>query len=221
MCAAGSEGYLSLTVGDAVFSSAAFFRVCRERLGDPSGPAEGAIGDFELNPDFPLTPGLKRAAVLAPIVLRDGVASVLLTRRTDHLSAHAGQIAFPGGRIEPTDASAVAAALREAEEEIGLDPALVSPLGCLPPYRTGTGYEVIPIVGEIRGDPALRPNPDEVAEVFEAPLAFLMDAGNHRLASREIAGRTRRFYEIAYGRHLIWGATAGIIRALYERVYGR
>ncbi len=208
---------------DDMLAADTFFDLCRARLHAPHGfgGAENAIGDFTLNPDLaPRTP-LKQAAVLVAIVRRGGRAAVILTRRTAHLSAHAGQIAFPGGRIEPGDASPVAAALREAEEEIGLRPDDVRVLGLLDPYLTGTGYRVVPVVAEVIGEPALLPNPDEVAELFEVPLAFLMDTANLSLGSREIGGRMRHFYELTYGRHHIWGATAGMIRALYERVLGR
>ena len=162
---------------------------------------------------------LKPAAVLVPLVARDEV-TVLLTQRTDALRAHAGQIAFPGGRIDPEDGGALQAALREAHEEIGLNGRFVEFLGYLDPYVTGTGFLVQPCVALV--EPGFTPslNEDEVAEAFETPLAFLMDPANHRRGSRVRDGRIRRFYEMPYGRYYIWGATAGIIRNLYERLYG-
>ena len=162
---------------------------------------------------------LKPAAVLVPLVARDEV-TVLLTQRTDALRAHAGQIAFPGGRIDPEDGGALQAALREAHEEIGLDGRFVEFLGYLDPYVTSSSYVVQPCVALVEPGFTLRLNEHEVAEAFETPLAFLMDPANHRRGSRERDGRIRRFYEMPYGGYYIWGATAGIIRNLYERLYG-
>lgn len=154
-----------------------------------------------------------------PIVDRRPDATVLLTRRTDTLATHAGQIAFPGGKMDPGDADPVACVLRETEEEIGLPRNAVSLLGCLPPFLTGTGFRIFPVLARIEPDYGLTLNPTEVAEVFEVPLAFLMDPANHRRASRLVSGVERQFYEMPFGSHYIWGATAGIIRALYERIY--
>lgn len=176
--------------------------------------------DFDLNPDFEIPPGTtyKDAAVLIAICARAPL-TVLLTERTPHLSAHAGQIAFPGGRIDPGDRDATAAALREAKEEIGLDASLVEPLGYLDPYRTSTGYLITPVVALVEPDFAIAANPTEVADVFEVPLAFLMDQANHRIESRQWRGAERRFYAMPYNQHYIWGATAGIIRSLSRRLF--
>jgi len=154
------------------------------------------------------------AAVLFPIVLREGGATVLLTLRTDHLRDHAGQISFPGGRAESVDLSPAHTALREAEEEIGLASAHVEVVGTLPEYLTVTGYRITPVVAFLTPPFSLRPDPSEVAEVFEVPLAFLMNPANHQRRSREIQGKTRHFFAMPYGRHFIWGATAGIIVSL-------
>lgn len=180
----------------------------------------GDHGDHRLNPGWLPTGRSRDAAVLIAAIDRGGTASVLLTRRTDHLAAHAGQVAFPGGKIDPEDASPLAAALREAQEEIGLDPLLVRPLGYGDPYITTSGYRIVPVVALVRGEPVLAPNPHEVADVFEVPLAFLMTPANHLTDSREWQGRRRHFYVMPYEQRRIWGVTAGIVRALFERIYG-
>ena len=144
---------------------------------------------------------------------------MLLTERTEHLKAHASQIAFPGGKVETYDAGPLAAALRETREEIALDTAYIDPLGYLPPYRTGTGYIITPVVALVRPGFKLTPDPAEVADVFEVSFAFLMDASNHRVDSRSWRGVERRFYAMPYGERYIWGATAGIIRTLYRSLF--
>ncbi len=163
---------------------------------------------------------LKPAAVLVPVILRPDGATVLFTRRSAALRSHSGQISFPGGRIDGTDASALDAALRETQEEIGLDRSCITPLGFLDAYLTGTGYRIVPVVAVIEQPFALTLNPHEVDEVFEAPLAFLMDAVNHRRDGREWKGKYRSYYAIAYGERYIWGATAGILRNLHDRLIG-
>ena len=164
------------------------------------------------------------ASVLVPLVLRDEL-TVLLTQRTDHLSDHPGQISFPGGRVEPEDADAAATALREAHEEIGLDTSYVDVLGALPTYTTGTGFIVTPVVAFVRPGFAVKADPFEVAEVFEVPLAFLMDPANHRRHAIEVASVQREFLSIPWEgldeqgqprRYFIWGATAAMLRNLYR-----
>jgi 8-oxo-dGTP pyrophosphatase MutT (NUDIX family) len=176
--------------------------------------------DYDLNPGTEPDAAklLVPAAVLVGIVAR-AEPTILLTERTAHLSAHGGQIAFPGGKIEAYDADPAAAAVREAHEETGIDPSLVSPIGYLESYRTATGFLITPLVASIAPDFALKPDPSEVADIFEVPLAFLMDAGNHRIDSRQWRGAKRRFYAMPYQQHYIWGATAGIIKALHRRLF--
>ncbi|HMT79333.1 MAG TPA: CoA pyrophosphatase [Azonexus sp.] len=165
-------------------------------------------------PDLPLTP----AAVLFPIVLRNGGHTVLLTQRTAHLRDHAGQISFPGGRVETEDISPSHTALRETEEEIGLNRERIEIIGFLPEYRTGTGFRVTPVVALVRPPFELRPDPFEVAEVFEVPLAFLLDPANHQRHSMHYRGALRTYFAMPYGEYFIWGATAGMIRSLVERL---
>jgi 8-oxo-dGTP pyrophosphatase MutT (NUDIX family) len=162
---------------------------------------------------------LRDAAVLVPVTTRPAGAAVMLTRRTDTLAAHAGQIAFPGGKIDPSDTGPVMAALREAEEEIGLDARLVEPLGMLDPYISNSGYRIYPVVAVVEPDAPVTPNPDEVADVFEVPLAFLMTPGNHLLEQRRWRGIDRRYYAMPYENWRIWGVTAGIIRLMHDQVY--
>lgn len=181
------------------------------------------VGDHILNPELGPFAFANRAprdaAVLIAVVERRAGASVIFTERTAHLSSHAGQISLPGGKIDPEDGGPVAAALREAEEEIGIERGLVSPAGVLPTYLTGSGYRVAPVLGLVDPGAAIVPNPDEVADVFEVPLSFLMDEHNHRRQSRVFAGKPRYFYAIPFGERYIWGVTAGILRLLYETVY--
>lgn len=159
------------------------------------------------------------AAVLFPIVLHP-MPTVLLTQRTAHLRDHPGQISFPGGRVEPEDMTPGETALREAAEEIGLPRTQVEIVGFLPEYRTGTGFRVTPVVGFVRPPVLPVPDPFEVAEVFEVPLTFLLDATNHQRQSMHYRGRQREFYAMPYEDRFIWGATAGMIRSLYERLMG-
>ena len=161
---------------------------------------------------------LTPAAVLFPIVLHEAGHTVLLTQRTAHLKDHAGQIAFPGGRVEDDDLSPVHTALRETEEEIGLARQHVEILGYLPEYRTGTGFRVTPVVATVQPPFDLLPDPFEVAEVFEVPLAFLLDPENHQRHSLHYRGALRSYFAMPYGDYFIWGATGGMIRSLRERL---
>ncbi|MDR2239099.1 MAG: CoA pyrophosphatase [Zoogloeaceae bacterium] len=165
-------------------------------------------------------PGLTPAAVLVPVIERPQGLTVLFTERTAHLTDHAGQVSFPGGRREASDASPVFTALRETQEEIGLDPGLVEVLGLLPEYRTGTGFSVTPVVGLVRPPFALHPDQFEVAEIFETPLTFLLDPANHQRHSVEIGGVLRQFYAMPYESHFIWGATAGMLVSLCRLLRG-
>ena len=177
-------------------------------------------GDHDLNPgarpDGPLTP----AAVLAPLVLRPAGQTVLLTQRTDHLHDHAGQISFPGGRIEPGDESPEAAALRETIEETGLAADRIELIGRLDTYIVRTGFEVTPVVGFVHPPFDLAPDPFEVAEVFEVPLAFFLDRTNHKRQSREFFGAERWFYVMRYENRYIWGATAAMLVNLVDILSG-
>jgi len=180
-------------------------------------------GDWHLNPNLRAIiskNACRDAAVLIPLIEREQErVNVILTKRTETLSNHAGQIAFPGGRIDSEDESAAAAALREANEEIGMPVRAAKVLGRMPDYETGSGFRIVPVIAEIDRTFRPKPNPDEVAECFEVPLEFLMDPSNHRLSSQDFQGARRHYYEMLYGRHRIWGVTAGIIRVLHDRVF--
>jgi len=195
----------------------------RRGFGGTSDPVEAAElreairGDHDLNPgETKPSAALRPAAVLVPLIDRAEGMTVLLTQRTPHLSAHAGQISFPGGRIEEDDADAVAAALRETEEEIGLPRERVRIAGRLDTYITGTGFEITPIVGLVTPEFSLAIDPYEVTEAFEVPLSYILDTANHRRVERESAGRTRIFYVLPYEGRNIWGATAGMLVNLAE-----
>jgi 8-oxo-dGTP pyrophosphatase MutT (NUDIX family) len=204
-----------------------FFARVRARLtlDIPAGLGDPRVlprrGDHDLDPVMGAIAAvrpIRPAAVLVPVVDRDE-PMVLLTQRTAHLKDHAGQISFPGGKIEGTDPSPAAAALREAEEEIGLSPRLVEPLGYLDLYLTTLGYRIVPTLARVLPGLQLRLNREEVEDVFEVPLAFLMAPDNHQRHSRDWNGMTRTFYAMPFGERYIWGATAGILRNLYERIY--
>lgn len=182
------------------------------------GPVESDFGPPSVEPDVepvPLTP----AAVLVGLVEREHGYSVLLTRRADTLRRHTGQIAFPGGRRDPGE-TIWETALRETEEEVGIPRQLVTLGGLSTPYRTGTGFLVTPVVGFIAPEFTVTPNPAEVADVFETPFGFLMDPTNHEEHEREFSGQLRRFYAMTHENRFIWGATAGMLRSLYDRLYG-
>ncbi|MEC5400121.1 CoA pyrophosphatase [Uliginosibacterium sp. H1] len=154
------------------------------------------------------------AGVLIPVVTHEAGLTVLLTRRTDHLWNHAGQISFPGGRVEPGDADAVAAALRETDEEVGIAPAQVEVLGRLPDFVTGTGFHVVPVVGLVAPPLQLKPDPFEVAEIFEVPLDFLLDLGRYQHHRFERAGQVFQVRAVPWPGQFIWGATAGMLASL-------
>lgn len=204
---------------DEDFSAETFRRRAARETGevDPM-----AYGDHLLNPDIIhglSDVNLRDAAVLVPIVDRGDRSSVILTQRTANMRTHSGQVAFPGGAIDPGDGSPEAAAMREAEEEIGLPSAFVEPLGRLPQYLAPTGFRITPVLAVVRDNYPMTINQDEVDDAFEVPFAFLMDPSNHRRESRVWQGKERHFYIMPYGERYIWGVTAGILRTLYERLY--
>ncbi len=173
-------------------------------------------GDFQTAPTLPTKTTLTPAAVLVPLIEQPDGLTLLLTQRTTHLPHHAGQISFPGGRIEPADVSAAATALRETEEEVGLPSTFIELVGRLDDYITGTGFVVAPFVGLIRPPFPVKPDPTEVVDIFEVPLAFILDSRNHRRDSRVFDGVERRFYAMPFGGRYIWGATAAMLMNLYE-----
>lgn len=183
----------------------------------PVSDTEHAFGGDNL---FPEICDFRLAAVLVPIIDHPGGLTVLLTRRPDHMNKHAGQVAFPGGRIDTDDADAIAAALREAEEEVGLAAEHVEIIGRLDSMRTGTGFHILPIVGLVTPGFTVKQNAHEVEEVFEVPLAFLMDPANHQRKSAEYNGQLRHYFAMPYKDYNIWGATAGMLVNLYNRLYG-
>lgn len=177
--------------------------------------------DFDLSPGFRPAPApMRDAAVLVPIVRRPGGLTVLLTQRSPDMPTHAGQISFPGGRVQGEDAGPVATALRETLEETGIDDRFITPLGGFMAYQTVTNYRIIPIVALLEPGFTLMPDPREVADVFEAPVAFLMDPSNHQLHTRTWQGMERGYYVMPYQDRYIWGATAGMLKALYDHLYG-
>ncbi len=215
-----------MSVAAAAFDTEDFLRRAASGL-HREPPTPGAVhaaarGDHDGNEDAPRFDEAKArpASVLVPVVAHPDGPTLLLTRRTAHLRAHPGQIAFPGGRVDPGDPSYVHAACREAWEEVGLDPSLPQPLGFLDPYVSSTGFRIVPVVARLEPGFALALNPDEVEEAFEVPLGFLMDPANHQRHSREWQGTRRYYYAMPHGARYIWGVTAGIIRNLHDRLYG-
>ena len=208
-------------------SAAQFFQRVRERLtlDVPPGLTDPNItpprGDHDADPVMqkiaevrPIRP----AAVLVPVIDHPE-PTVLLTQRAQHLPQHPGQVSFPGGKIDQTDKSPLDSALREAEEEIGLDRALAEPLGYLDLYMTTLGYRIVPLIARIEPGFDLTLNMGEVDAIFEVPLSFLMDINNVERHSRDWQGMTRHFYAITFGERYIWGVTAGILRNMYDRIY--
>lgn len=187
-----------------------------DRSFETYGVRSSSRGDHDLNPGMLPGTELREAAVLVPLVERPEGLTMMLTQRTDHLDHHPGQISFPGGHIEEDDASPEDAALREAEEEVGLERTQVEIIGRLDQYVTRTGFSITPIVGLVHPEYSISPDEFEVADVFEVPLAFLLDASNHRRDSRVYKGTKREFYAMPFGDYYIWGATAGMIRNLYD-----
>ncbi|MFZ0692617.1 MAG: CoA pyrophosphatase [Alphaproteobacteria bacterium] len=175
-------------------------------------------GDHDLNPGMGRSAALIPAAVLVPVFDNGADIDVLFTKRGIDLSDHAGEISFPGGRIEPTDDDAAAAALRETEEELGLPSRQIEIIGALDLYETRTGFLVTPLVGLVASPLILRPDPREVAEVIRVPLGHLLNRSNYRSEERDAGGKIRRFYSLAFGDYVIWGATAGMLVNLCERV---
>jgi 8-oxo-dGTP pyrophosphatase MutT (NUDIX family) len=211
----------------AAITSAEFFDRSRARLRfdipagltDPSLiPASGDQGTDRMLEILAREQPIRPAAVLVPVVDHPQ-PTVLLTQRAAHLNEHAGQISFPGGKIDATDASPLDTALREAEEEIGLAREFVDPIGYLDLYATGFGFRILPTVARVRPGFKLRINHSEVDDAFEVPLAFLMNPANHQLHSKQFRGMERSYYAMPYEERYIWGATAGILRVLYERIY--
>jgi len=211
----------------AAISSAEFFARARARLrfDIPAGltdaslvPASGDQGTDRMLQILAREQPIRPAAVLVPVVDYPQ-PTVLLTQRSAHLNDHAGQISFPGGKIDATDASPLDTALREAEEEIGLSREFIDPIGYLDLYGTSFGFRILPAVARIKPGFKLRINQSEVDDVFEVPLAFLMNPVNHQTHSKEFRGIERSYYAMPYEERYIWGATAGILRVLYERIY--
>ncbi len=185
------------------------------RLASGLPVSQAPVGsDFSLNGVVPVPETYRLAAVLVPLVKRADGVTVLLTQRTDDMPSHAGQVAFPGGRRQAEDADAIATALRETEEEVGLERRFVDVIGTLDRYRTGTSYEITPVVGMVEPGFTTRADPREVAAIFEVPLDHFLDDQNHRIDSRVWQGRERRYYAMPYGDRYIWGATAGMLKNL-------
>jgi len=213
----------------AVMTSAEFYDRARARLTfdvppgliDPNIiPETGDPGTDKMLEIMAREAPVRPAAVLIPIVDHEE-PTVLLTQRSAHLKEHSGQVAFPGCKIDATDASPLDAALREAEEEVGLDRSFIDPIGYLGVYGTGFGFRILPTLARVKPGFNLTINHAEVDDAFEVPLSFLMNPANHQLRSKEFRGMERTYYEMPFAERYIWGATAGILRILYERIYLR
>lgn len=193
-------------------ADAAWDDVIAEAEAEPHARIPGSLQhDHEPDTDFELEVAIRHAAVLVPLVVRNGGFTVLLTRRPEHLKQHAGQVSFPGGGVEPADRTPLETALREAEEEVGLPPERVEAVGRLDNYLVGTGYRVTPVVGFVEPPDAYVPDETEVAEIFEVPLDFALDAGNYRRDKLVTPIMERRFHVLEYDGQYIWGATAAIL----------
>jgi 8-oxo-dGTP pyrophosphatase MutT (NUDIX family) len=186
-----------------------------QALAQGVAPAPPMLNDATLSGGDVGAVTTRPAAVLMPVVLRESGLTMLLTQRTEDMPSHAGQVAFPGGRVQPEDADAIDTALRETEEEIGLARGHVDVIGTLDRYVTGTGFLITPVVGLVTPPFVITPDPREVADVFEVPLQFLLDVANHQIHARQYNGRERRFYAMPYENRYIWGATAGMLRNLW------
>jgi 8-oxo-dGTP pyrophosphatase MutT (NUDIX family) len=211
----------------AAISSAEFFDRARARLDfevpagltDPDEiPLSGDRGTDRMLEILARETPIRPAAVLIPVIDRPQ-PTVLLTQRSAHLNDHAGQISFPGGKIDAADASPADTALREADEEVGLAREFIDPIGYLDLYGTSFGFRILPMVARVQPGFTLRINASEVDDAFEVPLAFLMNPANHQLHSKQFRGVERFYYAMPYGERYIWGATAGILRVLYERIF--
>jgi 8-oxo-dGTP pyrophosphatase MutT (NUDIX family) len=216
-----------LNARPATIDAEEFFNRSRARLGFdvPAGlvdpniiPRTGDSGNDRMLEIVAREQPVRPAAVLIPVVDRPE-PTVLLTQRTEHLSSHAGQIAFPGGKIDAGDASPMDAALREAEEEVGLKREFIEPIGYLDLYGTAFGFRILPTVAKVKPGFKLDINQYEVVDAFEVPLAFLMNPENHQIHTKEFRGIERSYYAMPFAERYIWGATAGILRVLYERIY--
>ena len=196
------------------------FRTRVNKMSD--NPYAGEVfGDHLLNPTLGRADSrmnLKDAAVLIPLLDREGEAMVMLTHRTENLPTHAGQVAFPGGKVDKHDKDEIATAIRECEEEIGINGKYLVPFAVLPPYLAFSGFRIFPVIATIKPGFEIKLNEDEVSSVFEVPLSFLMTAENHQTKSHDFKGKERYYYVMPYKEHYIWGVTAGIIRSLYEKV---
>ena len=190
------------------------------RIAAYQGASIGAGGDLVINPHFQVQTPLRSAAVLVPIVTRQGGPTVLFTQRTDHLEHHPGQVSFPGGHVEESDGSPEETAIRETEEEVGLHRRHIEVIGRIDTYLTSTGFSVVPVVARIDPPFEITPDPEEVAEVFEVPLAFLLNPDNHRRETRLFGDQTWYAYAMPYNGYNIWGVTAGMVRNFYEILAG-
>lgn len=189
----------------------------RTRLTDALADSGGASSDFDLNKSFKPV-GLTQTPAAVLVAIRPALETVILTKRSARLKHHPGQIAFAGGKQDPTDATLTDAALREAHEEIGLPYGIVDIIGALPTHQTVTGYQMTPIVGLLTADYDPVPEAGEVSEVFEVPLAHLINPANYRIEGRHWRGQRREYYTVPFGPYYIWGATARILRGLAERM---